>query len=641
MKKIIYTAITICLLLTTACDDYLGTDSPSRQTDETVYSTVYFTQSAVNGIYDRIADAQMYAQRVSINWSTNSDIEFVGADEKSYNQNSNRGVSNYYATADNAALVWTRIYQMIERANLIIKGIEDSPLLAGGTEKEKTAMMALRGEALTMRAMGYYELVKHWGDIPFKTEPTSNNLSNVYLDRTDRDVIYERLIEDLLDAEVSVPWVGESAGTVTYSSSEKISKGFIKGLIARICLSRAGYSLRDKGGYPMEQGENAEKYYKIANEKCNDVITRGLYSLKPNYVNIWKDVCALNADGANGENLYEVALGLGQSGEIGYSIGVRFYTNNKYGYNNNSNVVNTSAYYYYSFDKEDTRRDATIATAMYSNSVGEIKEFYQSNPLSYNFAKWDQRWMAENKTWLNYNMNAKNKWGYGVNWIVMRYADVLLMYAETENELNNGPTAAAKDALLQVRERAFAGTANFADKTTGYVNKLSGKENFFNAIVNERAWEFGGEGIRKFDLVRWNLLTAKIDEQKEAFNAMIDGSPVQIFDKEYTSFPKNLYYKYADDNENIDKNSINYYEDDPQFEGKSSDQIKAMGYTQVKWMTNFSDDNKKSYKERIRLFSSGLYKEYNGTCDNRYLYPIHTSVISDYQGLLKNSYGYK
>lgn len=638
MKKIIYIAMAAAAFMFSSCNDYLTTDSPSKMSDETVYKTLYYAESAVLGIYDRIADSEMYAQRMSINWTTNNDIEFVGASETSYNENSNRGTSNYYATPGNATLTWSRIYQMIERANLVIQGLQNSPLMQG-TEREQTTMKSLLAEAVTMRALGYFELTRLWGDIPFKVEPTKNDLSNVYLPKVDRDSIHEYLITELLSVEKDIPWVGETAGAVSYASSERISKGFLKGLVARMALTRGGFALRDKPGFPTERGSDYKKYYEIARTQCSEIMAAQKYRLKPKYESIWRDVCALKADGLNGENLYEVALGLGQSGEIGYSIGIRFYTNTKYGYGNNSNVVNTSAYYYYSFDKEDSRKDATVATVMYGNGNAEMKEVFQGNPLSYNFAKWDQRWMSENTQWLAQNLKANGKWGYGVNWICMRYADVLLMYAEAENELN-GATASAKDALKQVRARAFDSDPKKAEKVDAYVDNLGQKE-FFDAIVNERAWEFGGEGIRKFDLIRWNLLGSKIEEQRKAFYAMIDGGTPSIFGKELkTKLPEAIYYKYKDDKENIDKDAINYYAANKTLDDMTDAELKAAGYTKVKWMTGFSDDNKVAYKERIKVYSSGLQKDNNGVCENRYLYPIHSSVIGDYQGVVKNSYGY-
>ena len=613
-----------------ACNNELDTSSPSKFEDKTIYNSVFFTENAVMGAYAMVADANMYAQRVSMNWSTNNDIEFVGADENSYNQVSNRGSSNYFATAGNSTLGWTNIYRLIERSNLIIDGIRSSKLLNDDDASKR--MYAMLGETLTMRAMGYFELVKHWGDVPFKLEPTSPDLSNVYLDKTNRDTIYKYIIADLQEAANYVPWMGEMSYNV-----ERINKGFVKGLLARVALSAGGYSLRDKPGFPMERPDNYREFYEIANQACRDIINKGIHKLNPSYLSVWKNVNALTWETTYNENLYEVALGLGQTGEIGYSIGVRFYNNSKYGYGNNTNVVNTSAYYFYSFDRTDVRRDITIATAMYSNSAGELKEIYQNNPLSYNIAKCDQRWM--NSSWLKMNLEAQGKLGYGINWIAMRYADVLLMFAETENELQGAPTAEAKDALKAVRARAF-GPALQTEKVQQYVDGLTTKAQFFEAIVNERAWEFGGEAIRKFDLIRWNLLQDKIEEQRTAFIAMLNGEPVNIMGNNYNALPTAIYYKYKADNENIDRDDINYYSQRDDLDVLTAEELKALGYTKVAWMAGASVANKTSYTNRINLFSSGLQQSVNGVCNNRYLYPINSTAISDSQGKLSNSFGY-
>src|SRR5207237_9400156 len=94
------------------------------------------------------------------------------------------------------------------------------------------------------------------------------------------------------------------------------------------------------------------------------------------------------------------------------------------------------------------------------------------------------------------------------------------MVAEAENEVNYGPTALAQEALLKVRQRAFP-AALWNTKVDAYIASVSaGKDAFFNAIVNERAWELGGENIRKFDLVRWNLYSKKIAEMRNTINQM-------------------------------------------------------------------------------------------------------------------------
>lgn len=615
MKRIFYFLIfaAVAQQMQSCKKDFLNSTSPSEYTPEVVYSSLAYTQFAITGIYALLTQDQLYSARLPLNYATNTDIEIVGANATSYKENTNRGLSNYVATPDNSSInrEWSTIYKMVERANLAVDGIRKSPLLNTG---DASRMRAYLGEALTLRALGYFELVRHWGDIPFKLEPTSDDLSNVYLPPTDRDVVMDSLIANLQEAAEYVPWVQSGE----YTSVEKVTKGFIKGLIARIALARGGYSIRNKPGFPTERPQDYSKYYELARKECLDIMNNGKHGLNPSYKDIWLKVCEHQMDAAHFEPMFEVANGLGRSGEMGYSIGIRFYTNAKYGYGNNANVVNTTAYYYYSFDQKDLRRDNTIAFYTYGNTAGDVREFFTTNILSYNFAKWDQRYMGD--SWRAMNMAANGKFGYGINWIIMRYADVLLMFAECENEIN-GPTGEARAALKQVRRRAFD-AADQATKVDAYVDGLSGKTAFFNALVNERAWEFGGEAVRKYDLVRWNLLSAKIQEQRNVLNQMLDGAGA------YASLPKYLYYKYEANNEILDKADINFFTD------KGNGVIT--GYTRINWLSGLSESNKTTFREQINLFSSGL----DAPVANRHLYPIHNSIIAEAQGTLKNAYGF-
>jgi hypothetical protein len=620
-KSIFIIMLGIAVLSFSACKkDFLSTQSPSEDTEAVVFTSTTSTQYALMGVYALLTQDQLYSARLSLNYSTNSDIEIVGADANSYNDNGNRGLSNYKATDGNSQLnrEWTNIYKMIERANLCINGIRTSPLM---TTRDSIVMKAYLGEALTLRSLGYFELVKHWGDVPFKAEPTSFDLSNAYMPAMDRDSIYDNLIADLSEAATMVPWVKSA----NYPSVERVTKGFVKGLLARIALFRGGYSIRNKPGFPTERGANWRDYYEIAKKHCKDIMDENVHQLNTNYMDVWKRLNRLELDATFNENLFEVANGLTRSGEMGYSIGVRFYTNSKYGFGNNANVVNTTAYYFYSFDQKDVRRDNTIAYYMYGNSSGEAKEFFQTNELSFNFSKWDQRYMGS--AWQSLNHAASGKFGYGINWVIMRYSDVLLMFAEADTELNGGnPTPEAKQALKDVRFRAFS-PADRAEKVDNYVNNLTGGTisqpgSFLDAIVNERAWEFGGEAIRKYDLIRWNLLSTKIEDQRVAFKKMLARAAP------YNTLPQYLYYKYEPNNEIIDKTDINFYED------KGSGTIA--GYTRVNWLSGLSESNIAQRTERINLFSSGL----NEVVPNRHLFPIAGTVISESRGTLKNSYGF-
>lgn len=618
MRKIFLSLLVIVVTGLSSCKDFLKTEAESAFVPDVIYNSTDFTNYSVTGIYSLLTNDYSYSQRMALAYPCNSDIEWIGADNVSYNQNTYRGLSNYLATPSNDALEreWNNLYKIIERSNLVIEGIKASPLLNSGTNSEKLLMNTYLGEAMTLRALAYFDLVRNWGDVPFKNVSTQPDGSNFFLEATDRDVICDSLISDLNRASELVPWIGEGSTT----SPERISKGFVKGLLARVALTRGGYSIRNKSGFPTERGANYLDYYKIANQACVDVINSGRHHLNPSFRNIWEKVNSWKPDQDYYENLFEVALGYQRSGEMGYSIGIRFNTNDKYGYGNNANMVQTGAYYYYMFDRNDLRKDATIAYYQYSDASKVQAELFKSNPMDWNFAKWDQRMMA--KTFIDNNKNVNGKVGYGVNWIMMRYADILLMYAETENEINGGPTAAAKNALKQVRSRAFSDGDKPA-KVDSYVDSKASKDDFFDAIVNERAFEFGGEGLRKYDLIRWNLLSTKIQAQRDALKNMLDRQAP------YDQLPRAIYYQYkaSGNTDEINKETINMYEDKGTGDAPS-------GFTKVQWLNGASDTNKSLWKERVDFFSSGL----NSTIPNRHLFPIPNTIINESAGKLKNGY---
>ncbi|MCC8174363.1 MAG: RagB/SusD family nutrient uptake outer membrane protein [Odoribacter sp.] len=339
MKSKIYSILLIVIMSMSSCNDFLDQTSDSEFTDKDAFSTPAYTEYAISGIYSIMTWDEMYSSRLSLMYSENTDIEIVGASDKNYNEQGNRGISNYYAEPTWAGYLnrtWSALYSGIERANLAIEQIPLSP--AYGNSETERAMKSYLGEALSLRALYYFELVRHFGDVPFKTQPTLPDASNFYPPVTDRDTIMDHLLEDLRLASEYMDW-----GT----TPECMSRGFSLGLMARIALWRGGYSIRNKPGYPTERGDNYLYYYQIANDACRRIIEEGPHSLNPSYVQIFRNLCQLHTETSYFENIFEVAMGLSRSSEIGYSIGVRFRTNPKYGFGNNSNVVSTTPYYFY------------------------------------------------------------------------------------------------------------------------------------------------------------------------------------------------------------------------------------------------------------------------------------------------------
>ncbi|WP_187263730.1 RagB/SusD family nutrient uptake outer membrane protein [Pontibacter beigongshangensis] len=672
MKKISFILSTILLLNLFSCKDYLETASPSTLSSETVFETPSMTKAAVMGLYGKMTDSYIYGQKLSVNWQGVSDIESNGSfSESNYNQStSDYGAGNFFDNPYNMTTRWQSLYQFAELSTSAVDGIRKSPIL----ESSAAQMQPLLGEALTLRALAYFELVRYWGDVPFKVEPSRSDLANVYMSKTDRDTIYKNIVQDLQEAIQYLPWLYANA---EYSTSERITKGFAKGLLARVALFAGGWSLRDgnifsnstaehhpaipeSNRFFVGRAQNWREYYQIAAQQSAEIIgaSENPHTLDPNYQNIWESVCGQRQNSSN-ENLFEIAFGLGNNGDIGSLMGYAVDGNSKYGTRGfGGSYVTSTAYYFYSFDKEDKRRDVTLTWLRYTN---QNQEAVSTNPLDVKFAKWRIYWMSD--SYLTMHKTATSRVSTGVNWILMRYSDVYLMYAEAMNELQ-GPDAvnpaagiSAQQALEKVRERAFG---SGSPKIKAY------DPDFFKAIVNERAWEFGGESIRKQDLVRWGLLYDKIEEMKMSLCLMFDNKqPVTIFDKTYqpSDFPHTVYYRYKDA-EYIDPNSLNYYRELPANPGGDYLSVTWFPQSAQKPETGTNKDYV-NWPVRTLLAGTGLYPSYdysaflgtltngaeiqsnlvqytmgNGTCYYRHPFAIFYEDIYESKNNLQNSFGY-
>lgn len=236
------------LLGFTACSDFLDQNSPSELTGQNVFSSTYYTGLTINKLYGDMGQDYTYSQYIPIVWSTNTDCELIDGLGSNATASNERGAMNYNVSANwaNIARLWDAMYGIIENANVTIEGIENSPLLtAGGVDQ--TTMERYKGEALTIRAMVYFDLVRFFGDIPMKLESSQPDLGNAYLGKTDRDIIMDSLMGDLKEAIHLLPW----AGTNSTYTTERVTKGYAHALLAQIALTRAGWAIREqaKEGY--------------------------------------------------------------------------------------------------------------------------------------------------------------------------------------------------------------------------------------------------------------------------------------------------------------------------------------------------------------------------------------------------------
>lgn len=519
--KLALIASTGLVLLLGGCKKFLDQQPITDVSADMAFADVPSAYKSLAGAYSRLVGDAGFGIRLSLYYTVDND-EMQGPTGAS--DNDRRDIARYAATSGNAQLTnpFNQLFQGIEFSNICIENIPKMAMYTNGSDQEKKQLQRMYGEALTLRAQYYLEAIMIWGDLPSHFQPAAKlALSNPFPTRTDRDSIYDQLISDLKIAEDLVPWRNDLAA-IGDPKDERITKGTVKGLRARIALFRGGWALRQDG--VMRRGSNYQSYYQIAKDECNDIINSGQHTLNPSYKALWRDqVNAHAVADPNGELMFQ-ASGVGGVGaedtKLGYYNGP---TTNGFG-NKSINVLPT---YFYAFDSSDLRRDVTCA--VYNVAADGITKVGQAITAICD-GKYRRDWIT-NPTFIPTNAIQY----FGLKWQILRYSDVLLMYAEAENELN-GPTSAAYDKINQVRRRGFGKAIGTADATVDLPAGLS-KLAFFTAIVNERSFELGGEGVRKFDLIRWNLLSTKISDTKAALTAMSNlAAP-------YNTLPIAMYYK--------------------------------------------------------------------------------------------------
>lgn len=485
------------LLFTNGCKKYLDQQPITELGPEKVFTDVPNTLKALSGVYSRLVGDQGYGIRLSLYYPLDND-EMQGPTGNP--DNDRRDIARYIATAGNAQLErpFNQLFQGIEYANICIDNIPKMAMYDNGSENEKKQLRRMYGEALALRAQFYFEAIRNWGDLPKHFQPAyAQAAGEPFPTQTDRDTLYGQLLSDLKTAADLVPWRNEVT-TIGDPVDERLTKGAIKALRARIALFRGGYSLRKDA--TMKRGADYLTYYQIAKDECNDIIGSGQHNLNPSFRALWKDqVCAHAVSDPQGELMFQ-ASGIGLTGAEDTKLG---YYNGPRVNNLGNSSVNPLSTYLYLFDSTDQRRDVTIAhyfTTVTGTRTGQAI-------TNMNDGKFRRDWIT------NPVISPTSAVQYfSLKWQILRYADVLLMFAEAENEIN-GPTASAYNALNMVRRRGYGKPMTTPDAAVDIPSGLS-KTDFFKALVRERALELGGEGIRKYDLIRWNLLATALAETK-------------------------------------------------------------------------------------------------------------------------------
>ena len=473
MKKTIPTYILAAGLLLGSCTD-LDQSSISSIDKDNFYKNESDIKVALNGIYQTLTDGGMNAP-----W--NDELIFLNDLQSEY---ARRGTANSAAiteignfaitpTNDFVKTAWLYRYTAINRANILIDKVSDNQQLADNVRNNYVRA------AKFLRGLYYFDLVRLFGDVPLVVHDGEGEGEP----RTSKDVVYEQIVADLTEAE-------QITADFPKLSSEASSQA-ASGLLSKVYITWA------QTDSEYSKAHQAELYQKAV-EAANKVISSGKYQLVDKFIDNW------SLDKKEGPELiftveHKFGINRNITGHCVFSTG---FTNDKLpviaAINNNL---------YYEFDDHDQRRDASVTLRLFDPATGKNFDFDRLR-----FRKYiDTLYMA--------NESAPYISGQNTSSSVLRYAEVLLVKAEAENELN-GPTQAAYEALNAIRRRAYWNpyTNSQSQPADGTPVNLSGlsKEQFRKAIQDERYREFVTEGNRWFDLKRWHILVKTIKEKVPA-----------------------------------------------------------------------------------------------------------------------------
>lgn len=428
--------ITGLLLLTmgTACKkQFLELAPPSNANSLSYYKSAQDIELAVNAAYaTMMLDGQYrYAYWELAETRSDNSMNWDGAGNFP-----DAEIDQFKETSSNALITaaWVDTYHGILLCNVVLDRI-------GAVPMDETLRARYIGEARFLRALMYFNLVRIYGDVPLVVSETKSVSEGYNQPRVAVSAVYDQIIADLTLAEQNLP--------VSYSGANigRATRGAAKGLLGKVYLTK--------------------KDFASAQAKLKEVMDLNTYTLLPNYADLWKTANANNA-----ESLFEVQFKKGGFG-TGSNYYLQFAPRNSgtvitgLGFAQGRNIPTTDMSKAY--ETGDLRKNISMAESYTANGT-VVNDKYTLKFRDVPYVDGD----ADN------------------HWPVLRYADVLLMYAEAINEKNSGPSPEAYKAINDVRARA-----GLSALSAGL-----GHDAFALAMEHERQVELAFEGHRWFDLVR-------------------------------------------------------------------------------------------------------------------------------------------
>ncbi|MBD1425742.1 RagB/SusD family nutrient uptake outer membrane protein [Sphingobacterium arenae] len=464
MKKLKIVSLSLIFMIFYSCDKFFETTPDDFLSPVNYFNTEAHLDYALSGVYEILAHSNLY----STNYISEMGTE---ADEGYYRAASKVNGPQVYVFGPSDVTVtnlWRTLYEGINRANILLTNI-DKPNM----DEQRRAV--IKGEALFLRSYFYFLLVINWGGVPLILEPTESAQGN-NIPRASAVHVYEQIVADMKEAESLVP----SAVSVGFGG--RVSRSAVRGMLARVYLHWAGYPIKDESKY-KDAKEWAEKVMDpLEGHMLNPSFEQVFLNYSQDLYDIKESILEVEFWG----NLTDAFHAVGRVGNVN---GV--FTTNEDVIGHAYGFIRATPKLYNLYDDDDIRRDWAICPFTYDAQGNRVdRPILERNPGKYR---------REHEVVI-----PKHRLGTPINFPLLRYADVLLMYAEAENQLN-GPTADAHAALNQVRDRAqvmlFEGTDEITDRVT-----------FQQIIQEERARELCFEALRKYDLIRWGILTLEMKE---------------------------------------------------------------------------------------------------------------------------------
>ena len=421
-----------------SCESFLKTEPTDFLSPSNYYETEPQLQFARAGVYSILGAAGLYGTygNYLLAWS---------GDEGYMNRATlTTGPWNYfYSVSDQYnAGYWANLYNGINRANVLLANLDRNPDISQAKRD------VIRGETLFLRGFFYFMLVQYYGGVPLRTEPT-RSVDDVDLPRSSVKEVYDQIIKDMTAAEPLVP------GIQTLGFGGAISKSAVRGILARVNLTMAGSPLKDISRYA-----EAKKWAKMVIDDA-----AAAHALNPSYPQIFMNLAGDKYDIK--ESIWEAEFWgnltdeYTETGSLGWHNGPASVVTSATG--RADSYMSITAKLYNVFEPGDLRKWFSIALFTYKNTAINGDKTLAAEPTT-ELAKYALRpakWRREYETLL-----PKAPTRTPENFPILRYTDVLLMYAEAENAIT-GPTPEVIEIVNRVRQRSWSRGIKSIEVTNG------------------------------------------------------------------------------------------------------------------------------------------------------------------------------